>query len=269
MTRFPGNGIKTAGHLIPDIAVICMEEKSYTTEGVCSERIFFTIDGGRVSRVEFVGGCDGNLQGSRQPRRGDGGERGYQEAPRHRLQRQGDLLPRPARPGPRRRLRTDPQVRAQKYSLRILLAHGLSTERRWLRSSRPRGFDKPKKAKAKKATTLTPRGTSRRIRCTEHQRGLRQEHRGPGDTRRADLRHGALQPALRQMAEEPQHRPRRLRGEPRRELDDKFREERDGIVSAVEAALKAEQAKEAEREAKITQHTWLEGPAPSGGAGAR
>ena len=63
MTRFPGNGIKTAGRLLPDIAVICMEEKSYTTEGVCSERIFFTIDGGRVSRVEFVGGCEGNLQG--------------------------------------------------------------------------------------------------------------------------------------------------------------------------------------------------------------
>ncbi len=40
-----------------------MEGKSYTTEGVCSERIFFTIDCGRVSNVEFVGGCEGNLQG--------------------------------------------------------------------------------------------------------------------------------------------------------------------------------------------------------------
>ena len=38
-------------------------EKSYATEGVCSERIFFTIESGRVSHVEFVGGCEGNLQG--------------------------------------------------------------------------------------------------------------------------------------------------------------------------------------------------------------
>ncbi len=31
--------------------------------GVCSERINFTIDAGRIANVEFLGGCDGNLQG--------------------------------------------------------------------------------------------------------------------------------------------------------------------------------------------------------------
>ena len=40
-----------------------MEKKAYTPEGVCSERIYFTIDGGRVVHVEFVNGCEGNLQG--------------------------------------------------------------------------------------------------------------------------------------------------------------------------------------------------------------
>jgi len=31
--------------------------------GVCSEKIHFTLDAGRVVHVEFVNGCDGNLQG--------------------------------------------------------------------------------------------------------------------------------------------------------------------------------------------------------------
>ena len=40
-----------------------MRKFAYTPVGVCSERINFTIDAGRVVRVEFLGGCDGNLQG--------------------------------------------------------------------------------------------------------------------------------------------------------------------------------------------------------------
>jgi uncharacterized protein (TIGR03905 family) len=40
-----------------------MEEKAYTPEGVCSERIYFTIDGKRVAHVEFVNGFEGNLLG--------------------------------------------------------------------------------------------------------------------------------------------------------------------------------------------------------------
>ena len=40
-----------------------MEKRVFSPEGVCSSRIFFTLDGDRVVRVEFEDGCDGNLQG--------------------------------------------------------------------------------------------------------------------------------------------------------------------------------------------------------------
>ena len=40
-----------------------MEKRVFTPEGVCSSRIYFTLDKGRVVRVEFEDGCDGNLQG--------------------------------------------------------------------------------------------------------------------------------------------------------------------------------------------------------------
>ncbi len=40
-----------------------MKRMVYTPTGVCSEKINFTIDAGRIVRVEFLGGCDGNLQG--------------------------------------------------------------------------------------------------------------------------------------------------------------------------------------------------------------
>lgn len=40
-----------------------MKKLAYTPIGVCSEKILFTIDAGRVAHVEFLGGCDGNLQG--------------------------------------------------------------------------------------------------------------------------------------------------------------------------------------------------------------
>jgi uncharacterized protein (TIGR03905 family) len=40
-----------------------MEEKAYTPDSVCSERIYFTIDGRRVAHVEFVNDCEGNQQG--------------------------------------------------------------------------------------------------------------------------------------------------------------------------------------------------------------
>jgi len=40
-----------------------MEKRAYTTEGVCSEKIYFTLDAGKVMSVEFVNGCDGNLRG--------------------------------------------------------------------------------------------------------------------------------------------------------------------------------------------------------------
>ncbi|AXL21512.1 TIGR03905 family TSCPD domain-containing protein [Megasphaera stantonii] len=36
---------------------------SYTPAGVCSQQIFFDLDGGVVKHVRFIGGCPGNLQG--------------------------------------------------------------------------------------------------------------------------------------------------------------------------------------------------------------
>lgn len=38
-------------------------EFEYKTKGTCSQRIFFEIDDGKVHNVQFLGGCNGNLQG--------------------------------------------------------------------------------------------------------------------------------------------------------------------------------------------------------------
>lgn len=35
----------------------------YKTKGTCSQRILFEINDGKVFNVEFIGGCNGNLQG--------------------------------------------------------------------------------------------------------------------------------------------------------------------------------------------------------------
>ena len=35
----------------------------YKTKGTCSQRILFNIEDGKVTNVQFVGGCHGNLQG--------------------------------------------------------------------------------------------------------------------------------------------------------------------------------------------------------------
>jgi uncharacterized protein (TIGR03905 family) len=40
-----------------------LEKIAFTPVGVCAEKIYFTVDDGRVVRVEFVNGCEGNLQG--------------------------------------------------------------------------------------------------------------------------------------------------------------------------------------------------------------
>ena len=36
---------------------------SYEPQGTCSRRIDFALDGDRIRRVAFTGGCHGNLQG--------------------------------------------------------------------------------------------------------------------------------------------------------------------------------------------------------------
>ena len=40
-----------------------MHEYAYTPRGVCSQRIRFTLDNGKLRDVSFTGGCDGNLKG--------------------------------------------------------------------------------------------------------------------------------------------------------------------------------------------------------------
>ena len=40
-----------------------MKEFSYKTRGVCSRQINLVLDGDKIVKVEFVGGCSGNTQG--------------------------------------------------------------------------------------------------------------------------------------------------------------------------------------------------------------
>ena len=35
----------------------------YTTSGTCSRKILFDVEDGRVKNVQFISGCNGNLQG--------------------------------------------------------------------------------------------------------------------------------------------------------------------------------------------------------------
>ena len=35
----------------------------YKTKGTCSQRIIFELTDGQVHNVQFIGGCNGNLQG--------------------------------------------------------------------------------------------------------------------------------------------------------------------------------------------------------------
>ena len=35
----------------------------YRPKGVCSQKITFDVEDGKVKNVEFLGGCNGNLQG--------------------------------------------------------------------------------------------------------------------------------------------------------------------------------------------------------------
>ena len=35
----------------------------YKTKGTCSQKILFDVEDGKVSNVQFLGGCNGNLKG--------------------------------------------------------------------------------------------------------------------------------------------------------------------------------------------------------------
>ncbi len=36
---------------------------TYKTKGTCSQQILFDVDDGKLRNIEFIGGCNGNLQG--------------------------------------------------------------------------------------------------------------------------------------------------------------------------------------------------------------
>ncbi len=38
-------------------------QHEYTTKGTCSRTILFDLTDGKVSNVQFIGGCNGNLKG--------------------------------------------------------------------------------------------------------------------------------------------------------------------------------------------------------------
>ena len=40
-----------------------MDKFVYNTKGVCASRIAFEIDGDKISKIDFTGGCNGNLKG--------------------------------------------------------------------------------------------------------------------------------------------------------------------------------------------------------------
>jgi hypothetical protein len=118
-------------------------------------------------------------------------------------------------------------------------------------SGTPRGFDRPKKAKAKKTKTQHTSGPRREV----HESQTRKEV-----VARTITGLETLSSQTFAMAPFNQHFDRWLKSlssvlddleASKVELDDKFREERVSIFYAVEAALKAEQAKEASREATI------------------
>ena len=35
----------------------------YKTQGTCSQRILFEVEGNKLHNVQFIGGCNGNLKG--------------------------------------------------------------------------------------------------------------------------------------------------------------------------------------------------------------
>ncbi len=40
-----------------------MKTFEFEPQGVCSRKIYLELENGRIQQVEFLGGCDGNLQG--------------------------------------------------------------------------------------------------------------------------------------------------------------------------------------------------------------
>lgn len=71
----------------------------YTTCGTCSKLLDVTVENDRVKRVQFIGGCHGNSQGIAALIAGMEVDEAIARLERHRLRRQGHLLPRPVGEG--------------------------------------------------------------------------------------------------------------------------------------------------------------------------
>lgn len=71
----------------------------YTTCGTCSKLLDVTVENDRVKRVQFIGRLPRELAGHRRTDRRHGGGRSDRPPERHRLRRQGHLLPRPVGEG--------------------------------------------------------------------------------------------------------------------------------------------------------------------------
>ena len=70
----------------------------YTPEGVCSRRIEVYVDGSRIRKVSFAGGCHGNTQGIAALLEGMEIEEAIRSG-RDRLQRERNLVSGPIGPG--------------------------------------------------------------------------------------------------------------------------------------------------------------------------
>lgn len=72
---------------------------TYKTQGTCSKSIEIELEGDIVKSVRFEGGCHGNTQGIGLLTRGMQAGRRDRTSRRHRLQRPGNILSRPAGKG--------------------------------------------------------------------------------------------------------------------------------------------------------------------------
>ena len=72
---------------------------TYKTQGTCSKSIEIELEGDIVKSVRFEGGCHGEYPGNRSADARDAGCRRDRTSRRHRLQRPGNILSRPAGKG--------------------------------------------------------------------------------------------------------------------------------------------------------------------------
>lgn len=65
----------------------------YKTHGVCSSMIHVELDGDKIKDVNFVGGCNGNLEGNLKPCKRNESRRRHRKTCRNQMRFQSDFLP--------------------------------------------------------------------------------------------------------------------------------------------------------------------------------